>query len=248
MDMPGIRLSRYKLFNVKYANIVYPTRVDAEHYPRPSKKDTALLYEHTSSTTRSSSAKDPPMQEPTWDVTSSEEYGIRQSFQCWPSSRIEATRCVAPLGCLYTPLKEISANYMPQVALQYEPIRCVGNQCRAVLNPYCQVDFMSKLWTCPFCLTRNHFPPHYAENISETNLPAELIPQYATCEYELPINPHDPYQQQQQQQGSSPAFLFVVDTCVHAEELAELADSIQVSLLVLLLLLHYIILNVENFF
>jgi hypothetical protein len=26
-------------------------------------------------------------------------------------------------------------------------------------------------------MTRNHFPPHYAENISETNLPAELIPQ-----------------------------------------------------------------------
>lgn len=29
------------------------------------------------------------------------------------------------------------------------------------------VDFRSKVWTCPFCMTRNHFPPHYAENISE---------------------------------------------------------------------------------
>ena len=28
-----------------------------------------------------------------------------------------------------------------------------------------KVDFMSKLWTCPFCMQRNHFPPHYAENI-----------------------------------------------------------------------------------
>ena len=40
-----------------------------------------------------------------------------------------------------------------------------------------QVDFRSKLWTCPFCMARNPFPAHYAENISETNLPAELIPQ-----------------------------------------------------------------------
>jgi len=82
---------------------------------------------------------------------------------------------------------------------------------------------MSKLWTCMFCMTRNHFPKAYAENISETNLPAELIPQFVTCEYELPVNPYGP-------EGgvvSPPAFLFVVDVCMHKEELAELADSIQ---------------------
>jgi len=39
------------------------------------------------------------------------------------------------------------------------------------------VDFRTKLWSCPFCLARNNFPPHYAENIGESNLPAELIPQ-----------------------------------------------------------------------
>jgi protein transport protein SEC23 len=73
----------------------------------------------------------------------------------------------------------------------------------------------------PFCLTRNHFPPHYAENISESNLPAELIPQYETCEYVLQTIPN---------QGS-PAFLFVIDTCTnHKEELQELADSIQQAL------------------
>ena len=48
------------------------------------------------------------------------------------------------------------------------------------------IEFASKLWTCPFCMTRNHFPPHYAENISDTNLPAELIPQFTTLEYQLP--------------------------------------------------------------
>ena len=162
------------------------------------------------------------MQDGAWDVTQSEEYGVRQSFSCWPSNRIEATRCVAPLGCLYTPLKDVNQHYMPQCALQYEPIYCTS--CKAILNPYCQVDFMSKLWTCPFCLTRNHFPSHYAENINENNLPAELIPQYITCEYEPPPNPYGPAA------GGTPApaFLFVIDTCIHVEELAELTDSIQV--------------------
>mmetsp|Transcript_919 Transcript_919/g.1473 ORF Transcript_919/g.1473 Transcript_919/m.1473 type:complete len:811 (-) Transcript_919:209-2641(-) len=156
-----------------------------------------------------------------WDVASSEvTSGSRLSFQCWPSSRLEATRCVAPIGALYTPLKKLPPNCAPPTALQYDPVRCSTATCHAVLNPYCQVDFRSKLWVCPFCLTRNHFPPHYAENMSETNLPAELIPQYATCEYELPSVPD----------MGPPAFVFVVDTCSHAEELAELADSLQQAL------------------
>mmetsp|Transcript_31306 Transcript_31306/g.45634 ORF Transcript_31306/g.45634 Transcript_31306/m.45634 type:complete len:810 (+) Transcript_31306:97-2526(+) len=156
-----------------------------------------------------------------WDVASSEvTSGSRLSFHCWPSSRLEATRCVAPIGALYTPLKKLPPNCAPPTALQYDPVRCSTATCHAVLNPYCQVDFRSKLWVCPFCLTRNHFPPHYAENMSETNLPAELIPQYATCEYELPSVPD----------MGPPAFVFVVDTCSHAEELAELADSLQQAL------------------
>eukprot|EP00547_Thalassionema_nitzschioides_P003888 CAMPEP_0194199076 /NCGR_PEP_ID=MMETSP0156-20130528/227_1 /TAXON_ID=33649 /ORGANISM="Thalassionema nitzschioides, Strain L26-B" /LENGTH=810 /DNA_ID=CAMNT_0038923917 /DNA_START=169 /DNA_END=2601 /DNA_ORIENTATION=+ len=155
----------------------------------------------------------------TWDVASTEETsGVRLSFHCWPSSRLEATRCVAPFGALYTPLKKINPSYIPPTALPYDPIRCTS--CKAVLNPYCQVDFRSKLWACPFCLTRNHFPPHYAENITEQSLPAELIPQYATCEYELQTVPD----------MGPPCFLFVVDTCAHEEELAELADSLQQAL------------------
>ena len=78
---------------------------------------------------------------------------------------------------------------------------------------------MSKLWVCPFCLTRNHFPPHYAENISETNLPAELVPQYTTLEYELPVRP-----------AGAPVFLFVVDTSMPADELDELKDALQQTL------------------
>lgn len=160
--------------------------------------------------------------EGSWDVTASEEMtGTRLSFHCWPSSRLEATRSVAPFGALYTPLKKLPAQCAPPTALPYDPIRCSTGTCHAVLNPYCQVDFRSKLWVCPFCMQRNHFPPHYADNISETNLPAELIPQYSTCEYELQTVPD---------QGP-PCFLFVIDTCSGAkEELGELADSLQQAL------------------
>lgn len=153
-----------------------------------------------------------------WDVQASEEMtGTRLSFHCWPSTRLEATRSVVPFGALYTPLKRCALQ--PETALPYDPVRC--STCQAVLNPYCQVDFRSKLWVCPFCLQRNHFPPHYADAISETNLPAELIPQYVVAEYELQSVPP----------AGPPCFLFVIDTCVSAkEELAELADSLQQAL------------------
>ncbi|CAM9090886.1 unnamed protein product [Chrysoparadoxa australica] len=147
-----------------------------------------------------------------WDLQGQEERdGVRFSWNVWPSSRLEATRIVVPTGCLYTPLKHVEGMPPP---LGYDPIRCNG--CGAILNPFCQIDYRSKLWTCPFCTNRNQFPPHYAENISETNLPAELIPQFTTVEYELTTPPSGP-----------PVFVFVVDTCNSEEELDQLKDSIQ---------------------
>lgn len=87
------------------------------------------------------------------------------------------------------------------------------------INVCRQVDFRTKLWTCPFCTGRNHFPPHYAENISEASLPAELIPQFTTVEYELQSQPVGP-----------PAFMFVVDTCIDEDELTHLRDALQQTL------------------
>ncbi len=104
-------------------------------------------------------------------------------------------------------------------AMEYDPVKCKQAKCGAVLNPYCQVDFASKHWSCPFCQTRNSFPQHYADNITETNLPAELIPQFTTLEYQLPGKATGP-----------PAFLYLVDTCVPLDELDHLKDSIQQSL------------------
>uniref|UniRef100_A0A4W6CAC9 Protein transport protein SEC23 n=1 Tax=Lates calcarifer TaxID=8187 RepID=A0A4W6CAC9_LATCA len=77
--------------------------------------------------------------------------GVRFSWNLWPSSRLEATRLVAPVSCLFTPLKERPD--LPPV--QYEPVLCSRANCKAVLNPLCQVDFRAKIWACNFCFQRN---------------------------------------------------------------------------------------------
>lgn len=89
--------------------------------------------------------------------------GIRCTWNVWPSSRIEATRLVVPLGCLYQPLKE-----RPDLPpIQYDPVLCTRNNCRAILNPLCQVDYRAKLWVCNFCFQRNpvsYFNFYIAQN------------------------------------------------------------------------------------
>jgi protein transport protein SEC23 len=138
--------------------------------------------------------------------------GVRFSWNVWPTNRLDATRIVVPLGCLYTPLK-------PTLGLQlveYEPVTCRTRDCSAILNPYCFVDFRAKTWTCPFCAQRNAFPVHYAEVISEQNLPQELHPSSATIEYIIP-----------QAVVGPPVFIFVIDTALHEEELMQLKDSLQ---------------------
>uniref|UniRef100_A0A672GP84 Protein transport protein SEC23 n=1 Tax=Salarias fasciatus TaxID=181472 RepID=A0A672GP84_SALFA len=77
--------------------------------------------------------------------------GVRFSWNLWPSSRLEATRLVVPVSCLFTPLKERPD--LPPV--QYEPVMCSRSNCKAVLNPLCQVDFRAKIWACNFCFQRN---------------------------------------------------------------------------------------------
>ncbi|CAO3579864.1 unnamed protein product [Absidia cylindrospora] len=120
-------------------------------------------------------------------------------LECLAFIRMEATKAVVPIACLYTPLKE--REDFTQNPIHYDPVTCKA-PCRAILNPYCQIDVRGKLWICPFCLQRNAFPPHY-KDISNTNLPPELLPKYTTIEYNLNRVAQIP-----------PIFLYVVDTCL----------------------------------
>lgn len=137
---------------------------------------------------------------------------VRHSWNILPSSRIEAAKMVLPIGTLISPLKEV-----PDLnVLGYNPVIC--NHCRGILNPYCRVDFMNKMWICPLCQTVNKFPMSYM-GISEQQQPAELYPQCSTVEYCLtkPLAP-------------PPVFLYVIDTCLPEDEMALMKDSIQMSL------------------
>lgn len=159
--------------------------------------------------------------------------GCRFSWNVFPTTRLESTRMAVPLACMYTPLKSIDN----LAVVNYAPVQCKSTTCNGILNPYCKVDFMNKIWICPFCMTRNHFPHHY-NDISSEHRPAEIIPQFTTMEYMLA----PPVSQQNQQhfgqqlppsvplQPTGPCFLFVVDTCIIEEELTQVKSSILQSL------------------
>ena len=143
--------------------------------------------------------------------------GVRFSWNVWPDNKVDAARMAVPLGCMYTPLKQTEN----LATVNYPPIRCKQATCQSVLNPYCRVDLMNKIWVCPFCMTRNHFPHHYAD-ISPDNLPAEIIANYTTIEYVIDGNSSGP-----------PIFIFVIDTCVIEEELEAVKKGLLQSLMLL---------------
>ncbi|KAL5231778.1 hypothetical protein ABZP36_030554 [Zizania latifolia] len=136
--------------------------------------------------------------------------GIRMTWNVIPGTKQDAANCVVPVSAIYTPLK-----LNPDIpVLPYGPLRC--RMCRSILNPFSVVDYVAKIWVCPFCFQRNHFPQHYS-SISESNVPAELFPQYTTVEYMStaetgPVVP--------------PVFLFVVDTCMIEEEIGYLKSAL----------------------
>ncbi|KAK4593645.1 hypothetical protein RGQ29_017664 [Quercus rubra] len=139
--------------------------------------------------------------------------GVRMPWNVIPGTKQESSNCVVPVSAIYSPIRPL-----PNITLlPYSPLRC--RTCRSVLNPFAIVDFAAKIWICPFCFQRNHFPPNYA-SISDDNLPAELFPHYTTIEYS-----------QDNQIGQSPpqpplVFLFVIDSCLIEEEMGFLKSSL----------------------
>ena len=142
-----------------------------------------------------------------------ERDGVRLSWNMFPSTRMEASRLVVPIGVLITPLKEKPDSPL----LQYEPVTCKP-PCRAVLNPFAAVDIRARLWNCPFCLQRNSLPPHYKDMTAE-QIPPELHSMNTTVEYQLARPAPAP-----------PIFVYVVDTCQEEDSLKALKDTLVMSL------------------
>ncbi|KAJ0988934.1 hypothetical protein J5N97_007290 [Dioscorea zingiberensis] len=143
--------------------------------------------------------------------------GVRMTWNAWPRSKVEASKCVVPLAASISPIRPLPDGHV----LPYPPLRCKP-PCFAALNPFCSVDFSNRIWTCPFCFSRNVFPPHY-HAISESNVPGELYPTLSTVEYAPPPAPHSP-------PPPPPVFFFVLDTCLIEEELDFLKSAMRRAL------------------
>ncbi|PRQ38303.1 putative von Willebrand factor, type A, Zinc finger, Sec23/Sec24-type, sec23/Sec24, trunk [Rosa chinensis] len=139
--------------------------------------------------------------------------GVRMTWNVWPRTKVEASKCVIPLAACIAPIRF----HTDIPTLPYAPLRC--KTCSAVLNSFSRVDFNAKIWICPFCYQRNHFPPHYSM-ISETNLPGELYPQYTTVQYSLPIDSTT-------HSLPAPVFVFVLDTCMIEEEMGYVKSALK---------------------
>ncbi|XP_009799069.1 protein transport protein SEC23 E [Nicotiana tabacum] len=140
--------------------------------------------------------------------------GVRMTWNAWPRTKVESSKCVIPIATsihLIRPHTDLPT-------LSYPPLKC--KTCSSVLNPFARVDFQALIWICPFCFQRNHFPHHYS-GINETNVPAELYPQFTTIQYTLPNPTQNP---NPVDFSISPIYLFVLDTCMLEEEL-EFAKS-----------------------
>ncbi|CAH8354452.1 unnamed protein product [Eruca vesicaria subsp. sativa] len=133
---------------------------------------------------------------------------IRMTWNVWPRNKVEASKCVIPVAACISPIRP----HRDIQSVPYAPLRC--RTCSSALNPFSRVDFTAKIWICPICFQRNHFPPHY-HVISETNLPCELYPQYTTVEYAMPSPSSGGGGLDQIGAG---VFVFVLDTCMIEEE------------------------------
>lgn len=145
--------------------------------------------------------------------------GVRFAWNYLPSTKSEAAKLAVPVSCLYTPLRYNED--LPVVA--YDPRHC--QQCKAVMNPFCQVD-PAGFYICPLCNSRNALPPHY-QNV-QGPVP-ELT--HTTMEYITTRPVKQP-----------PVFLYVVDLCQDddnlnalkrtlADSLAYLPDNVLVGLI-----------------
>ena len=149
-----------------------------------------------------------------FDIAKEEsQNSVRMSWNVLPSNPIDLQRYIVPCGIHYTPLKQVENLQI----LEYEPLTC--KICKSVIAPQFQIDFRSKSWSCPFCESKNMFPTIYAQNISEQNLPAELLPEATTIEYKL-----------NRKESKFPVFMFLIDIAIEESELSELKETIQSTL------------------
>lgn len=144
-------------------------------------------------------------------MTDHELDGITFNWNVFPSTRLEASQLLTPIGCLYTPLHKRDVKHIPiptGFSCKYQPIVCP--KCDNYINNYAKIDRVNKMWWCPFCEERTFFPDNYVlppqNPTSDDEIPVELRQSSSTIVYDLPEDISSGAV------GPSPlAFVFVLD-------------------------------------
>ena len=139
--------------------------------------------------------------------------GVRLTWNYFPTTPEHEEKLAIPLAALYTPTRPVEG--LAQV--DYKPVMCMEKNCKAILNPFCTVQYNTKTWSCAICGTNNNLPKHY-HGITETHRPAELMQEYTTLEYQIVVK------------DQNPVFMYVVDIAVISQELDAIKNAIRQSL------------------
>lgn len=104
----------------------------------------------------------------------------RFNWDVFPSTKLEASHMLTPLGCLFTPA------YGLPVQSHSTPIQC--DLCISYINQYIRIDRQNKMWWCPFCEKRSFLPdgfPLHEKGSENNDIPLEIRPNVLTIDYVL---------------------------------------------------------------
>lgn len=124
---------------------------------------------------------------------------VRFNWNVFPSTRLQESHIVTPVGCLYTPVNEKCKKHL---AFD-QPIQC--ETCTAIINPHILLDRANNMWKCPFCGKMTYFLESFKLDEDRNNWPGFLDPEVDTVEYHLPADIGMP-------PLGPPVYYFVVDS------------------------------------
>lgn len=140
--------------------------------------------------------------------------GVSFNWNLFPSTRLEASQLLSPIGCLYSPLHKRAEQFQEIQLLDKLPLRC--ELCENFINPYIKIDRASRMWVCPYCEEKSSFPRDYELPLPGSDIeqwPLELRQSSSTIEYKLPSDASiasDNY---------TPTYWFILDSYQHVDEL-----------------------------
>lgn len=107
---------------------------------------------------------------------------VRFNWNVFPSTRLQESQIVTPVGCLYTPVNEkCKKNFVLD-----QPIQC--ETCTGIINPHILFDRANNMWKCPFCGKMTYFSESFKLEEDRTNWPGFLDLDVDTVEYHPPAD------------------------------------------------------------